>query len=303
MPRHLVTLADWTREECDHVLDRAAAIKSAFTAKGPSTQMTGKTLGMIFHKPSLRTRVSFEAGMNQMGGSAMFISDREIGMNSRETIEDIARVLSGYVDAITIRTFANSYVERLAAHASVPVVNALTDLYHPCQLLADLLTAVENGKALDGLVVAYVGDGNNMANSWINVASLYGMDLRIAHPAGYAPDAAVLERARTNGARVTLTQDTHGAAKGCDVVYTDVWASMGQEDQKEERLARFEGFQVDRGVMGVAKPDAIFMHCLPAHRGEEVSAEVIDGPQSVVFPEAHNRMHAQKGLLDVLVNG
>lgn len=300
-PKHLVSLADWTRESIDDVLDRSATIKSAYRAEGASTRLRGKSLAMIFHKPSLRTRVSFEVGMTQMGGAALYISDKEIGMQSRETIEDIARVLSGYVDGVMIRTFATTYVERLAEHASVPIINGLTDLYHPCQLLADLLTIKEQGKPLDGITVAYLGDGNNMAHSWINSAIHYQIDLRIAHPDGYAPEPAVVKAATARGARVTLTSDPRTGVEGADVVYTDVWASMGQEDEKETRLARFEGFQVNTELMRHAARDAIFMHCLPAHRGEEVSEEVLEGPQSVVFPEAHNRLHAQKGLLDALL--
>ncbi len=300
-PRHLVSLADWDRDSIDRVLDRAVEIKTAFQRDGASDRMRGKSLAMIFHKPSLRTRVSFETGMNQMGGSALFITDREIGMNTRETVHDIAHVLSGYVDGIVIRTFADAFVEELAEHASVPVVNALTDGYHPCQILADLMTAREHGRRLDGLTVAFVGDGNNVAHSWINAAIHYRMEVRVVHPEGYAPNDAIVSAARARGASVLATTDPVAGTEGADVVYTDVWASMGQEDEKAERLARFQGFQVDAAMMARAKPDALFMHCLPAHRGEEVAAEVIDGPQSVVFPEAHNRLHAQKGLLDVLM--
>jgi ornithine carbamoyltransferase len=302
-PKHLVSLAGWTREGIDDVLDRSVSIKSAYASSGASDRLRGKSLALIFHKPSLRTRVSFEVGMTQMGGAALYISDKEIGMQSRETIEDIARVLSGYVDGIMIRTFANAYVERLAENASVPVINGLTDLYHPCQLLADLLTIREQGRALDDIAIAYVGDGNNMAHSWINAAIHYRIDLRIAHPDGYAPETTVLRAATERGARVTCVTDPREAVQGADVVYTDVWASMGQEDERDARLARFEGFQVNRELMSGAKPDALFMHCLPAHRGEEVSEEILEGPRSVVFPQAHNRLHAQKGLLDALLGG
>lgn len=302
-PKHLVSLADWSREAIDDVLDRSARLKAAYAKTGASDRLRGKSLALIFHKPSLRTRVSFEVGMTQMGGAALYISDKEIGMQSRETIEDIARVLSGYVDGIMIRTFANAYVERLAEHASVPVINGLTDLYHPCQLLADLLTIREEGRPLDGIAVAYVGDGNNMAHSWINVAMHYDIDLRIAHPDGYAPEVGVIRAAADRGAKVTCVTDPRRAVEGVDVIYTDVWASMGQEQERDVRLARFEGFQVNRELMSGAKPDALFMHCLPAHRGEEVSEEVLEGPRSVVFPQAHNRLHAQKGLLDALLGG
>jgi ornithine carbamoyltransferase len=299
--KDFVSIADWSRASLDEVLERARLIKEAFLRDGPSDRLRGKTLGMIFHKPSLRTRVSFDAGMAQMGGSAFYISEREIGMDSRETLEDVARVLSGYVDAIMIRTFAHSFVERIAAAATVPVINGLTDLLHPCQILADLMTIRELGKSLDGMAVAYVGDGNNVAHSWINAAIHYRFDLRIAHPEGYGPNPDLAARARSLGARVRLTHDPGEAGDGADVVYTDVWASMGQEAERERRLRDFRGFRVDAALMSRAKPDAIFMHCLPAHRGEEVAADVIDGAQSVVFQEAHNRLHAQKGLLDVLL--
>ncbi len=297
----LVSIADLSREECDRVLERAAKIKVSFLAGGASDRLRGKSLGMIFHKPSLRTRVSFEVGMTQMGGAALYISDREIGMDKREPIEDIAQVLSGYVDGVVIRTFAQSFVERLAANATVPVINALTDLTHPCQILADLFTIHEGGKPLDGLVIAYVGDGNNVANSFINAAALYQIDLRIAHPAGHAPDPGIMAAAVGSGAKVLLTQSPDEAVRGADVVYTDVWASMGQEEEREERLRRFQGFQVDARLMSLADPNAVFMHCLPAHRGEEVATEVIDGPQSIVFEQAENRLHLQKGLLDLLI--
>jgi len=301
-PKHLVSLADWSRESVEDVLERSVRIKSEYAKNGASDRLRGKSLAMIFHKPSLRTRVSFEVGMTQMGGAALYISDKEIGMQSRETIEDIARVLSGYVDGVMIRTFANAYVERLAEHASIPIINGLTDLYHPCQLLADLLTIREQRGKIDGTAVAYVGDGNNMAHSWINAAIHYDIDLRIAHPDGYAPEPAIVKAASERGAKVTVTTDPREGVRDVNVVYTDVWASMGQEQEKEQRLKRFEGFQVNQALMNLAADDALFMHCLPAHRGEEVTAEVLEGPRSVVFPEAHNRLHAQKGLLDALLS-
>ncbi len=301
--KHLVSIADLTREDSDRVIARAEDLKAAFRREGASHQLKGKSLAMIFHKPSLRTRVSFEVGMTQLGGAALYITDREIGMDTREAVEDIARVLSGYADGVVIRTFHQVFVERLAEFASIPVINALTDLSHPCQILADLLTIKENGRSLDDLAIAYIGDGNNCANSFINAAALYKIDLRIAHPAGFPPDTATMERATGAGATVTLTNDPVAAVTGTDVVYTDVWTSMGQEDEREDRLKRFEGFQVNPTLMSHAKGDALFMHCLPAHRGEEVDAAVIDGPNSVVFQEAENRLHLQKGLLDVLMRG
>jgi ornithine carbamoyltransferase len=256
---------------------------------------------MIFRKSSTRTRVSFEVGMTQLGGHALFLSDRDSQMGRGESLHDTAKVLSGYVDGIMIRTFAHQEVEDLARHASIPVINGLTDLLHPCQVLADLQTIREEfGADLDGRTVAWIGDGNNMANSWLNAAYRLGFSLRLACPEGYDPNAAILERAR-KGADVLLTRDRAEAVDGADVVTTDVWASMGQEEEVKARRAAFEGFGVDEPLMERASADAIFLHCLPAHRGEEVTAGVIDGPRSRVFQEAENRLHAQKAILAELL--
>jgi ornithine carbamoyltransferase len=259
--------------------------------------LAGRSLAMIFRKSSTRTRVSFEVGMTQLGGHALFLSDRDSQMGRGESLHDTARVLSGYVDGIMIRTFAHAEVEEMARHASVPVINGLTDLLHPCQIMADLQTVQEEfGPDLEGRTIAWIGDGNNMANSWINAAWRLGFRLRLACPEGYDPDPAILERARAE-ADVVLTREPAEAATGAHVVTTDVWASMGQESEAEARAEAFGGFRVDVGLMERADADAIFLHCLPAHRGEEVAADVIDGPRSRVFPEAENRLHAQKAIL------
>lgn len=256
---------------------------------------------MIFKKSSTRTRVSFEVGMYQLGGSALFLSDKTSQMGRGEPIHDTAKVLSRYVDGIMLRTFEHAEIVELARHATVPVINGLTDLVHPCQLLADLQTMQEAFRRdLSGLKVAWIGDGNNMANSWLNAAALLGLELRLACPEGYEPDPEILARA---GAGVTLMRDPAEAATGAHVVTTDVWASMGQEDEATDRERAFKGFQVDQEMMDRADSNAIFLHCLPAHRGEEVTAEVIDGPASRVFDEAENRLHAQKALLVYLMGG
>ncbi len=290
-PRHFLAISDYSADELTALLDRAAKLKSG----EDQAKLTGQSLAMIFKKSSTRTRVSFEVGMTQLGGHAIFLSDRDSQIGRGETIYDTAKVLSGYVDGIMIRTFGHDEVEELAEHASVPVINALTDLLHPCQVMADLQTVIEEfGPELAARKVAWIGDGNNMANSWINAAWRLGFELRLACPEGYDPDPDILARA---GKSVTLTRDPMEAAEGADVVTTDVWASMGQEEEQAEREQAFKGFQVDDALMKRADASAIFLHCLPAHRGEEVMASVIDGPQSRIFPEAENRLHAQKAIL------
>jgi ornithine carbamoyltransferase len=289
--RHFIAISDFEAEELTGLLDRAARLKSG----KDRSMLAGKTLAMIFRKSSTRTRVSFEVGMTQLGGHAIFLSDRDSQIGRGETVYDTAKVLSGYVDGITIRTFAHAEVEELAEHATVPVVNALTDLLHPCQIMADLQTVAEEfGPELAARKIAWIGDGNNMANSWINAAWRLGFELRLACPAGYDPDPAILKRA---GTAVKLTRDPVEATEGADVVTTVVWASMGQEEEQAEREKAFAGYCVDDALMAHADPKAIFLHCLPAHRGEEVSASVIDGPRSRIFPEAENRLHAQKAIL------
>jgi len=291
--RDFLTIADLDTDELVSLLDRARRLKIG----EDRSQLAGKSLAMIFRKSSTRTRVSFEVAMTQLGGHALFLSDRDSQIGRGETVHDTAKVLSRYVDGITIRTFAHSEVEELAAHATVPVVNALTDLCHPVQVVADLQTAAEAfGSDHAARRVAWIGDGNNMANSWLNAAYRLGFELRLACPEGYDPNAELLARAGAV-APVTLTRDPAEAAEGADVVTTDVWASMGQEEEMAERAIAFEGFVVDDALMSRADPSAIFLHCLPAHRGEEVMASVIDGPQSRVFDEAENRLHAQKAIL------
>jgi len=299
--RDFVTLADWDQKGLEELIQASIRLKAELKRSGPSDRLRGRTLAMIFHKPSLRTRVSFEVAMTQLGGASIFITDREIGIDSRESVGDVAKVLSGYVDAIMIRTFRHDLVRGLATEASIPVVNGLDDRYHPCQILADLLTVRELGMDFQGLPVAWFGDGNNVAHSWMEAAAIFGLDLRLAVPAGYEPDREVEEWARAGKGRLTITHDPMAAAAGARVLYTDVWASMGQESEAEARRQVFRPFQVNSALLARAHASAVVMHCLPAHRGEEISAEVIDGPRSVVFHQAENRLHAQKGLLAALL--
>ena len=292
--RDFLSIPEFSLEELVSLLARAARFKNG---EEHSRVLDGKTLAMIFRKSSTRTRVSFEVGMYQLGGHALFLSDRDLQIGRGESLEDTARVLSGLVDGIMIRTYGHDEVVQLASSATVPVINGLSDLLHPCQVLADLQTMQEEfGDDLEGRRVAWIGDGNNMANSWINAACSMGLDLRLACPEAYEPDAAVLESAR-GVADVRLMRDPLEAVAGAHVVATDVWASMGQEGQAAERTSAFAGFVVDDDLMTRASSDAIFLHCLPAHRGEEVTSEVIDGPRSRVFVEAENRLHVQKALL------
>jgi len=297
--RHFLAIPDFSRAELDRLFALAESMRSGAYAKKP---LAGKSLAMIFLKSSTRTRVSFEVGAWQLGGHALFLSSRDVQIGRGEPIPDTARVLSRYVDGIMIRTFAHRDVEQLAQYSSVPVINGLTDLLHPCQVLADILTMRQRFGSYEGRKVAWIGDGNNMANSWINAAYRLGFELTLACPEGYDPDQAILERARRDG-RVTLLRDPNEAAEGAHVVNTDVWASMGQEEEQAVREQAFAGYQVDTALMKRAARDAIFLHCLPAHRGEEVTAEVIDGPQSCVFEEAENRLHIQKAIMAALIGG
>lgn len=299
--RHFLTLLDITPDEARQILVRAAEIKSRLKEGEATHSLQGKTLGMIFDKASTRTRVSFEAGMFQLGGHALFLHSGTTQLGRGEPIEDSARVLSSMVDGIMIRTYGHDTIQKFAEYSTVPVINGLTDLTHPCQILADVFTYEEQRGSIAGKTVAWIGDGNNMAHSWINGAVSFGYSLRIASPPEYSPDAKLLAAARALGADVTLTSSPIEAAESADLVTTDVWASMGQEQEQAEREKAFAGYCVDDQVMAHADPDALFMHCLPAHRGEEVTASVIDGAQSVVWAEAENRLHAQKGLLDFLL--
>ena len=297
--RGFLAIPDYSRAELNSLFDLATRMRDGAYRDKP---LAGKSLAMIFMKASTRTRVSFEVGAWQLGGHALFLSPRDVQLDRGEPIADTARVLSRYVDGIMIRTFAHAEVEELARFASVPVINGLTDLLHPCQILADLLTIRQHLGGIEGHKVAWIGDGNNMANSWLNAAYVLGFDLTLACPEGYDPDAGILERAQS-AANVRVVRDPAEAADGADVINTDVWASMGQEEEQAVREKAFAGYMVDGALMGRAKPGAIFMHCLPAHRGEEVSAEVIDGPQSVVWDEAENRLHVQKAIMANLMGG
>jgi ornithine carbamoyltransferase len=297
--RDFLAIPDFTRSELERLFILAEWMRRGdYTAR----PLAGKSLAMIFMKASTRTRVSFEVGTWQLGGHALFLSPRDVQLGRGEPIADTARVLSRYVDGIMIRTFAHAEIEELARYASVPVINGLTDLLHPCQVIADLLTVRQHLGSVDGKVVAWIGDGNNMANSWLNAAYRLGFEQRLACPEHYEPDPAILERAR-GATKIVLTRDPREAIEGAHVVNTDVWASMGQEAEQEQRARAFAGYIVDARLMARASRDAIFLHCLPAHRGEEVAAEVIDGPQSRVWDEAENRLHAQKAIMAVLMGG
>ncbi|AOV17707.1 ornithine carbamoyltransferase [Acidihalobacter aeolianus] len=297
--RHFLSLDDLSAHELRTLIERANELKSIQHLGNRHTPLLGKTLGMIFEKASTRTRVSFEVGMAQLGGHALFLSPRDTQLGRGEPIEDTARVLSRMVDVVMIRTFAHETLERFAAHSRVPVINGLSDDVHPCQLLADLQTYTEHRGDIQGRTVAWIGDGNNMCHSWMNAARLLDFKLRIACPPGYEPDARFTAAA---GEHAEIMHDAAAAAAGADLLVTDVWASMGQEEEQARRAAAFAAYQIDKQLMAAAAPDALFMHCLPAHRGEEVSADVIDGPQSVVWDEAENRLHAQKALLEFLLD-
>lgn len=307
-PRHFLKITDLSAEECMNVLSISKTIKNELKETGQNEEVfKNKTLGMIFEKPSLRTRVSFEAGMTQLGGHAIYLAPTDIGMGNREEPRDVATVLSSMVDIIMARTFKHKTVEDLAEHATVPVINALSDLEHPCQILADFMTIWETKGDLKGLKLAFVGDAeNNVTHSLAQGAALLGMDFSVGAPEGYWMDKGVVAEVERNGKKsgMTLTQtvDPKEAVKGADVVITDTWVSMGDEDEKAQRLKIFGPYQVTSELMGLADSEAMFMHCLPAYRGNEVSADVIDGKQSYIFPEAENRLHAQKGLMKFLMD-
>lgn len=298
--RHFLTLMDFNKDELQLLIARAIEMKKQWKAGKIYEPLKNMTLAMIFEKSSTRTRVSFEAGMNQLGGHAMFLSSRDTQLGRGEPIEDSARVISSMVDIVMIRTFGHDIVENFAEHSNVPVINALTDDFHPCQLLADMMTYVEHRGSIEGKTATYVGDGNNMCHSWMNAAKQFGFHLNIASPKGYEPNAQLLEELSDH---VTLFNDVESAVVNSDLITTDVWASMGQEEEQKIREKSFKSFIVNSEVMAKANDDAVFMHCLPAHREEEVSASVIDGPQSVAWDEAENRLHAQKALLEALVIG
>ena len=296
--RHFLTLSDLNTGELGVILTRASELKKERAQGVPNDSLRGKTLAQIFEKSSTRTRVSFEAGMTQLGGNSMFLSPRDTQLGRGEPIEDTARVISRMVDVVVIRTDAHEKLETFAQHSCVPVINALTDLFHPCQLLADVLTYQEHRGDIKGKHIAWVGDGNNVCHSWMKAATLLDFQLHIATPESHKPDKAIASVCKDH---IEWTSDPNAAVRNADVVVTDTWASMGQEQEKQERETIFKDYQVNQVLMSKAKTDALFMHCLPAYRGSEVTAEVIDGPQSVVWDEAENRLHSQKALLEFLL--
>ncbi|HEY1329796.1 MAG TPA: ornithine carbamoyltransferase [Casimicrobiaceae bacterium] len=298
-PKHFLQFRDFSRAEFEHLFERTRWIKDRFKRYELYQPLRDRTLAMVFDKASTRTRVSFEAGMNQLGGIAINLARGDTQLSRGEPIEDVARVISRMVDVVMIRTFEQTIIERFARHSRVPVINGLTNEYHPCQILADIFTWLEHRGRVEGRTVAWIGDANNVCCTWLQAADIFGFDLHVSSPPGYAVDAT-----RTGGSRrFRAFADPHDACRGADLVTTDVWTSMGFEAENEARRAAFADWCVDADMMRAAKPDALFMHCLPAHRGEEVAAEVIDGPQSVVWDEAENRLHAQKALLEYLVCG
>jgi ornithine carbamoyltransferase len=303
--KDLVTLQDYSQDEIYQILGKALDLKQKHKAGIPHPYLSGKTLGMIFSKSSTRTRVSFDVGIYQLGGYAVVLNTGDIQLNRGETISDTAKVLSRYLDGIMIRTYKQQDVEELARYSSIPVINGLTDLFHPCQVLADLMTIYEKKNTLAGLKLAYIGDGNNMSHSLLIGCTKVGMHISAACPENYTPEPEIIEKARKNGmvtgAEVLVTQDPVEAIRDADVVYTDVWVSMGREEESAQRINQFATYQVNRELFSHAKHDAIFMHCLPAHRGEEVTSDIIDGPNSVVFDEAENRLHAQKAIMALLM--
>ena len=303
--KHLLSIADLSADEVWQILNLARQLKEEWQKGGNRPILKGKTLGMIFQKPSLRTRVSFEMGMIHLGGQALYLSPAEIKLGARESVPDVARVLSRYVDGIMARVFAHSDIQELAAYSRVPVINGLSDYNHPCQALADLFTIWEKRGELKGVKLAYVGDGNNVATSLLFAATKVGMDMALASPEGYELSDDVVELGREfaaqSGSKIELVRDPAAAVRGADAIYTDVWVSMGQEEEAERRLKDFVLYQVNAALVAQARPDVIVMHCLPAHRGQEITNEVADGPGSVLFDQAENRMHAQKAVLALLM--
>lgn len=297
--KHFLTLLDLSPSELVSLIDRAIVMKHEQKNGGHQDPFKNKVMGMVFDKASTRTRVSFETGMVQLGGSAIFLSSRDTQLGRGEPIEDSARVLSSMVDIMMVRTHEHEIIERFAAYSTVPVINALTNDYHPCQLLADIQTYVEHRGSIQGKTVSWIGDGNNMCQSYINAAKQFDFELRIACPKGFEPNADLL---KANKDRVHLTDSPSAAAKNSDLVVTDVWASMGQEDEQAERIKQFAGYQLNSELLSLANSSALYMHCLPAHRGEEISAELMDAPDSVIWNEAENRLHAQKALIELLLS-
>ncbi len=299
MATHLLRLSDFNREELFSYIDRAMILKQEAAAAVRHKQLTGKTIALIFEKASTRTRVSFEAAMYGLGGRVIFLSAKETQLARSEPLKDTARVMSRYVDGLVVRTFGQEVVAELARYASIPVINALTDLFHPCQVLSDMMTIIEKKGRPENLKIAWVGDGNNMANTWVQAAAAMGFELILACPQGYEPREDIMQVAQqVAGTRISVVRDPVEAVQAADVINTDVWASMGQESEQQERLRVFQGFQVDAKLLSHARPDCIVLHCLPAHRGEEISAEVLEGPQCVAFDQAENKLHIHKAILE-----
>jgi len=304
MKKHLLALGDFTREELRALIDRALVLKAEAKQGVRHQQLAGRKICLLFEKPSTRTRVSFEAAMYGLGGQVIFMSAKESQLGRGEPLKDTARVLARYVDAIVVRTFGQEVVEELSKYSDVPVINALTDLHHPCQVLSDMMTVVEKKGTLSNVKTAWVGDGNNMANSWIEAASVFGFPLSLACPEGFAPNKAILDAALARSPQaINLGLDPATAVQGADVINVDVWASMGQESEQETRLGLFKDYQLNSALLAKADKDAIVMHCLPAHRGEEVSEEVLEGPQSVIFDQAENKMHIHAAILEHFILG
>ena len=304
--KDFLTLADFTSAELMGLLKQATIFKQENKQGKAHPWLKGKTLGMIFEKSSTRTRISFEVGMTQLGGHPLFLSSRDLQLGRGESISDTAKVMARYVDGLMIRTFGHEVVEEFAKYADIPVINGLTDMHHPCQVMADLLTIQEHKGKLAGLKLCYIGDGNNMAHSLLEGGAKMGMDVAITSPEGYLPNQDIVDKVRKvasdTGSKILITPDPKAAIAQADVVVTDVWASMGQEEEQQKRLQEFESYQVNAGLCKFAKADYLFLHCLPAHRGEEVTADVIDGPHSAIFDEAENRLHAQKAILHALMS-
>ena len=304
MKKDILTLSDLTKEDFDLLFERAAELKKRFKNGITDRTLGGKTLGLIFEKPSTRTRVSFEAAMAQLGGTPIFISAKDTQIARNEPVRDTARVLSRYLDGLAIRTYSQELLDEFAEFTTIPVINALTDLFHPCQVLSDIMTVIEYKGGYEDIKIAWVGDGNNVAHSWINAAAVLDLNLILACPDGYSPDRSIMERAldRSVG-KIVLTTDPLEAVNNADVVYTDVWASMGQEGELDDRKRVFEPFQINKMLLKNAAENAIVMHCLPAHRGEEIHEDVLEGPNSVVWDQSENKLHMHKAILDVLLRG
>jgi len=301
MKRDFLALSQFTKDELDNLLGLTAELKLRQKQGVEHTLLKGKSVALIFEKSSTRTRISFEVGVYQLGGQPLFISSATSQMGRGEPLKDTARTIARYCDGVMIRTYGQEIVDEFAAYAAVPVINGLTDKFHPCQIMADIFTVMEHKGGYAGLKYAWVGDGNNMANTWIEAAAIFGFELRLACPKGYEPDAGVLAWARGKGAQLLLTTDPREAVSGADVVNTDVWASMGQEAEQKEREKAFAGYCLDDALVALAKPDCLVLHCLPAHRGEEISDSVIEGKNSVVWDEAENRLHVQKAIMASLI--